>query len=196
MRDDDDTDARRTAVDKVVDVRMGESDRALLILDMGLSRVRGSDAVVGAEHLVRFIQGELRYFRERGRFVVFANGSVDNLGADVVIPELTPRSDEIRLSLSAPSAFFGTDLDRLLQKHGVRRLTLVGVETHTAVLLTGGDALARGYEVVVPEPCVCANDVVAHDTALRLLRTSSPRRSTAQVSAARPATDTTMRHDF
>jgi len=196
MKDDDDTDARRTAVDKVGDVSGGESDRALLILDMGLACVRGSDAVVGAEHLVRFIQGELRYFRERGRLVIFANTNVDNRGVDVVIPELTPRSDEIRLSLSAPSAFFGTDLDRLLQKHHVRRLTLVGVETHTAVLLTGGDALARGYDVVVPEPCVCANDVVAHEAALRLLRTSWPQRSTAQMSAARPGTDTAMRHEL
>lgn len=176
MKRDDDKHERRTAVDKVAD----ESDRALLILDMSVERVRGSAAVVGANQIVRFIQGELRYFRERGRLVVFANTVGDNQQDDVVIPELTPRSNEVRMRLSSPSAFFDTNLHELLQKQAVRRLTLVGLETHTAVLQTASDAFARGYEVVVPDPCVCANDDVAHQAALLLLRTSWT--STAQLS--------------
>jgi nicotinamidase-related amidase len=142
-----------------------ESDRALLVLDMTISRVSGPHAVAGASAIVRFVQGELRYFRERGRPVVFACG-----GADQVILELTPRSDEVVLRTSAPSAFFGTGLDAALSAKGVRRLTLVGLETHTSVLLTAADALARGYQVVVPDPCVCAQSTEAHAAALLLLR--------------------------
>ena len=116
--------------------------------------------------MVRFIQGELRYFRERGRLVVFASPE----DAGVVIQELTPRSDEVSLTKVGPSAFFRTGLDDVLRSHRVQRVTLVGLETHTSVLLTAADALARGYRVVVPDPCVCASDPAAHQAALRMLR--------------------------
>ena len=82
----------------------GESDRALLVLDMTLDRFRGSAALEGATGIVRFVQGELRYFRERGRMVVFAHDETSS----VVIQELTPRSDERVLKKPAPSAFFAT----------------------------------------------------------------------------------------
>lgn len=144
----------------------GESDRALIILDMTRDRFQGPGAVIGAGGIVRFIQGELRYFRERGRLVVFASGQQDS----GVIQELTPRSDEITFKRPAPSAFFGTSLDTALQARGVRRVTLVGLETHTSVLLTAAEALSRGYEVVVPDPCVYASDPAAHAAALLLLR--------------------------
>ncbi len=193
MKRDNDEDGRRPAVDKVG----GESDRGLLIIDMSFDRVRGSAAVVGAEDLVRFIQGELRYFRERGRPVFFATGLTSrerNTAVDAVIPELTPRSGEIVLTPPTSSAFVGTDLDQLLQKCGVRRLTLVGLETDTAVLRTANDAVAHGYEAVVPEPCVCSHDVVAHHAALHLLRAQRPLRSAAQVST--PNTADSLRQDL
>ncbi len=148
----------------------GESDRALVVLDMTIDRFRGPTSIDGAGGIVRFVQGELRYFRERGRVVVFAHDE----DASSVIQELTPRSDERVLKKPAPSAFYGTDLELLLQKKHIRRLTLVGLETHTAILLTAADALARGYEVVVPDPCVMARDKGAHDVALRLLREQWP----------------------
>ncbi len=143
-----------------------ESDRALIVLDMTLDRFRGPSAIEGAASIMRFVQGELRYFRERGRMVVFANQA----GAGVVIQELTPRSDELTMQKSAPSAFFGTSLDTALRRRGVRRVTLVGLETHTSVLLTAADAFSRGYEVVVPDPCVRAGNAEAHEAALSLLR--------------------------
>jgi nicotinamidase-related amidase len=149
----------------------GESDRALLVLDMTLDRFRGPRSIDGAGAIVRFVQGELRYFRERGRVVVFAHDE----GASSVIQELTPRSDERVLKKPAPSAFYGTELELLLQKKRIRRLTLVGLETHTTILLTAADALARGYEVVVPDPCVLARDLDAHRAALRLLREQWPK---------------------
>ena len=72
---------------------------------------------------------------------------------------------------------------------GIHRVTLVGVETHTAVLLTAGDAIARGYEVVVPDPCVIAGDVDAHEVALRLLRTMW-QHAPVQMSAGQTPVDT------
>jgi hypothetical protein len=148
----------------------GESDRALILLDTTLDRFRGHRAVPGAASILRYVQGELRYFRERGRPIVFAHDEL----ASLVIQELTPRSDEFVLRKPAPSAFFRTELDTLLARLRVRRLTLVGLETHTSVLLTAADALSRGFEVVVPDPCVVARDVASHEAALRLLREHWP----------------------
>jgi nicotinamidase-related amidase len=153
------------------DGRRGESDRALVVLDMTLDRFRGERAMAGAAAIVRYVQGELRYFRERGRPIFFAN----DLLAAAVIQELTPRSDEPVLKKVAPSAFFRTDLEAHLARHHVRRLTVVGLETHTSVLITAADALSRGLQVVVPEPCVFASDAWSHEAALRLLRDEWPR---------------------
>jgi nicotinamidase-related amidase len=147
----------------------GESDRALIVLDMTLDRFRGPEAIPAANGIVKFVQGELRYFRERARFIVFAHAPSSS-----VIQELTPRSDERVMKKPSPSAFYGTDLDVQLQKRRIRRLTLVGLETHTSVLLTAADAMARGYEIVVPDPCVAARDAEAHKAALQLLRVDWP----------------------
>lgn len=140
------------------------SDRALLVLDMTVDQV---SAVPGASALLRFIRGELRYFRERGRPIYFAATAHGDRPAS--IPELLPRAGEKVLWKTAPSAFFRTNLDDLLPRD-VRRLTLVGLETHTSVLLTAADAYARGYEVVAPEPCVVARDPADHAFAMRLMR--------------------------
>lgn len=124
--------------------------------------------VPGARDLIRYIRGELRYFRERGRPVIFACGERPD-GKAAVIPELTPRTGETVLIRHTPSAFYGTGLDASLPE-GVHRLTLAGVETHTSILLTAGDAYARGFHVVVPEPCACAADPADHEYAMRLIR--------------------------
>ncbi len=158
-------------MDRVRDGSRSESDRALVILDMTLDRFRGDRSVASAPAIVRFVQGELRYFRERGRPVFFAHDA----SAAPVIQELTPRSDEPVLRKPSASAFFRTELEAQLSRRNVRRLTIVGLETHTSVLLTAADALSRGVEVVVPEPCVAAADPQGHAAALRLLREVWPR---------------------
>jgi nicotinamidase-related amidase len=158
---------------------VAESDRALLILDMVVDRLDGAHAVPGAHNIVRYVQGELRYFRERGRPVIFACTAPELLdhalgasGAEppAIIQELTPRSDERLMWKSAPSAFFDTDLGDTLRELAIRRLTLTGLETHTSVLLTAADAVARGFQVVVPDPCVIATSLDDHRFALRQIR--------------------------
>lgn len=145
------------------------SDRALVLVDLVEPLVRGEGAVPCALEMVRYIRGELRYFRERGRPVVFVHTD-DGAGAPDIIQELTPRAGEPVLKKRAPSAFFETGLDDILRRTAVRRLTLVGIETSGAILLTAADAYARGYEVVVPDPCVCARNEEDHRFALHLIR--------------------------
>ena len=41
-------------------------------------------------------------------------------------------------------------------------------------LLTAADALSRGFDIVVPDPCIAARDAATHDAALRILREQWP----------------------
>ena len=147
------------------------SDRALVVLHATQTRL---SALPGGEGIVRFIQGELRYFRERGRLVIFAlpPDPKDPAGlacADAVVADLTPRTHEHLLATKAPSAFFETPLDRFLRDERVRRVTLVGVDAAKEVLLTAADAMARGFRVVVPEPCVASTTEADKDAALHFM---------------------------
>jgi nicotinamidase-related amidase len=143
------------------------SDRALLVLDMHDAWVQGPSAIPGADELLPYIKGELTYFRERSRPVFFA---VQTSEESPLVRELTPRPREVVLERDAPSAFYGTDLEAQLKEANVARLTLVGLETCTSVLLTAADALARGFRVTVPDPCVAARNPDDHRAALRLIR--------------------------
>ncbi|MHC1566982.1 MAG: cysteine hydrolase family protein [Candidatus Syntropharchaeia archaeon] len=54
------------------------------------------------------------------------------------------------------SAFFGTDLDLCLRENKIETLVICGVVTNICVLHTAGDAVLRGYKVVIPKDCVAA----------------------------------------
>ena len=147
------------------------SDRALLIFDMvpRLVEGEGPDVIIGASELVRYIEGELRYFRERDRPVIHLLTEVPGEPPDPIIDALTPRTGESVWHKPAASAFFETPLEPFIHRNGVRRLTLVGIGTATSILLTAADAYARGLGVVLPEPCLCDRDPDDHAFAMHLM---------------------------
>ncbi len=158
------------------------TDRAIIVVDMLVDFVdhRGAAAVPGAGALLPLILGELQYFRERGRAVVFgctelpstANYARAGTKGAAIVPQLTPRPGELVVTKRAPSVFFGTELQAYLKKREVQSIVLVGVSTNTGILLSAADALSMGYEVAVPETCVCAADRSDHDWALHQIRQS------------------------
>ncbi len=111
------------------------------------------------------MQGELQYFRERMRPVIFCN-TVGNGG---VIQALLPRTGEVCVSKTGPNAFYETELLTVLKSLKVTYLTIVGAFSHASVLATAIAALDHGFSVVVPETCVCAADTNDHVAALRLI---------------------------
>ena len=56
------------------------------------------------------------------------------------------------------SAFFGTDLDRILADLEATRLVLTGVNTHACVRMTAIDAYQRDLQVVLAADCVGSYD--------------------------------------
>ena len=152
------------------------SERVILILDMinDIAHSQGRNFAPSTLDIIPFVQGELRYFRERMRPVIFCNtvGSLSDEAQEHpsrVIQALSPRTGEITVSKTRPNAFFGTDLLSVLKTHKAKTLTIVGAFSHTSVLATALSALDHSFLVVVPETCVCAADVNDHVAALRLI---------------------------
>jgi nicotinamidase-related amidase len=148
-----------------------KSDRALVIVDLVPSLVAGPVPPAGVADVLRYVQGELRYFRERDRLVVFSVAqvlAVEDSGPTV--KELTPRTHEVVVSRPSPSVFSTPMLHERFQEAGVKRVTLVGIGTAGVIAASAIDALTRGYRVTVPDPCVCDFVVEDHRAALHLIR--------------------------
>ena len=70
------------------------------------------------------------------------------------------------------NAFFKTTLESFLAVEKVKSVGIVGLETHTSVLLTAEELRNRDYEVTVIEPCVMSRDDHLHGCAISLMRNS------------------------
>ena len=68
-----------------------------------------------------------------------------------IIPELAPRAGEIVLDKPGKGAFCGTDLQAILETHGVTHLLFAGVTTEVCVQTTMREANDRGYECLLVE---------------------------------------------
>lgn len=69
----------------------------------------------------------------------------------------------IRVTKHNPGAFFGTDLDLQLRRHGIQNLILTGVSTSNGVYATALDAYQYGYHVMVVEDACSDRDQEKHD---------------------------------
>lgn len=83
---------------------------------------------------------------------------------------LMPEDDDYFVLKPKHSAFYSTSLDVLLHYLEVKTLVITGLATDICVLFTANDAYMRDYHLHVPEDCVAANTVDAHDYAMRQIR--------------------------
>jgi nicotinamidase-related amidase len=70
-----------------------------------------------------------------------------------IIPELAPADGEVVLDKPGKGAFWGTDLQAILDARGVTHLAFAGVTTEVCVQTTMREANDRGYECVLLEDC-------------------------------------------
>jgi ureidoacrylate peracid hydrolase len=66
---------------------------------------------------------------------------------------VAPAPDDIVIEKHSFSAFFGTELDRLLRFRGIKTLIMTGVATNTCVESTLRDGFFLGYYIVLVEDC-------------------------------------------
>lgn len=149
------------------------SERAILVVDMinEFADNSGGSFISQTKEIIPYVLGELQYFRERSRPVLFCNTvwEKSNEHSRAVIRELSPRSKEICINKTRPDAFFNTELKSVLEQLKVKNVTIVGVPFHTSILLTAAAAMDYGYSVVVPETCVCSAHEQDYTAALRII---------------------------
>lgn len=85
--------------------------------------------------------------REKGVYVVYSTGPT-GAAADIA-PELKPQPSDPVVTSTA-NKFGKTDLDKLLAAKNIKTLILVGTVSQGAILFTGTEAVARGFNVIIP----------------------------------------------
>jgi nicotinamidase-related amidase len=86
-----------------------------------------------------------------------------------IVPELTPRPDEVILDKPGKGAFHQTDLERILRNRGVENLLVCGVTTEVCVHTTVREANDRGYRCVVLGDCCGSYFPEFHEVGLRMI---------------------------
>lgn len=88
-----------------------------------------------------------------------------------IIDELKPQSSDVVVDKPGYSAFYATDLERILSTRGIRNLILTGVTTDVCVHSTLRDAVDRNYECLVVGDACAASVPENHAAALRTIAT-------------------------
>ncbi len=74
-------------------------------------------------------------------------------GAEIV-EELTPQPNEFVIDKADYSSFYGTELEQILRRRGIRTLIITGTVAYACVLHTAFDAFVRDFDVIVAKEAV------------------------------------------
>lgn len=83
---------------------------------------------------------------------------------------LEPRPDEYLIRKRRYSAFFATELDRVLRSYGAQTLVLLGALTDVCVHYTFADAHQHDYHCRVVTDCVGGSTMTTHEASLQAMR--------------------------
>lgn len=160
------------SVPKLTQVIVDPATTALLILDIqsGTCNITQRPRCAAT---VPTIKELLTQARTQGMPVIYSLTSAAT-PADIV-PDIAPLEGEPIVKASVDK-FFGTDLDKLLQERGTKKVIIVGSAAHGAVLHTATAAAIRGYQVIVPVDGMSADVAYAEQyTAWHLINSPGTR---------------------
>jgi nicotinamidase-related amidase len=100
------------------------------------------------------------------------------------LEEFGPQEGEFVVQKSRSSAFWGTNLDQLLESNGVTSVVVTGLTTEGCVESTARDAQFNDYFVVIAPECVASDDPAQHDASMLLMRNRFDIISQADIEAA------------
>ena len=90
-------------------------------------------------------------------------------GCEIVSDLATAPSDAVVIK-KRYSAFFGTELEGMLDRLRPDALILAGINTHACVRVTAIDAYQRDWSVIVAEECVDSYDREHHDISMKYMK--------------------------
>lgn len=103
------------------------------------------------------------WLRGRGLGITASSNSEEDRK---VIDALRPGPEDVVVIKAKQSAFFGTQLNAMLNYLGVDSLIVAGVTTSGCVRATVNDAFALNYRVVIPIECVADRSQISHQVEL------------------------------
>ncbi|MBU1864021.1 MAG: cysteine hydrolase [Candidatus Omnitrophica bacterium] len=103
-------------------------------------------------------------YQERGYKLTMANTKGSQL-----LPELVKDKTDHEIIKKRYSAFFNTDLEKLLQKIKADTLIIGGINTHACVRTSAIDAYQRDYKVYLATDCIDSYDEKHHKISLEYL---------------------------
>jgi ureidoacrylate peracid hydrolase len=131
------------------------------------ARGRGASIVwIRANYEPRFLSAQALLKRERYPGLVCCAGG--SWGWELF--GVSPYPDDLVIEKHSFSAFFGTELDRLLRFRGIKTLLMTGVATNTCVESTLRDGFFLGYYIVLVEDCCNSAARHLHEATLENVR--------------------------
>lgn len=86
--------------------------------------------------------------------------------ANDIIDEIAPEPEDIIIEKTKASAFFGTNLECILNYYHIDTTIITGISTSGCVRATVVDAASYNYYVIVPEECVADRAKSVHKFSL------------------------------
>ena len=83
-----------------------------------------------------------------------------------IVKEFERKEEEVIITKTFPSAFFGTNLASMLIFHNVDTVIITGMVTSGCVRASVVDAFSYNFIVVVPEECVGDRGLISHKVSL------------------------------
>lgn len=124
---------------------------ALVIIDVQNMLV--NEGPYQADRMIDTINGAIALFREKGLPVIFVQHTNEELleGSEgwQIYGGLDAREEDLRVKKSYNSMFKETALEGLLQKAGIKRLVICGMQTDWCVDTSVKVAFEKGYELLV-----------------------------------------------
>ena len=79
-----------------------------------------------------------------------------------IIGQIAPRPEELIIERSCASAFFGTELVKVLNYYSVDTVFVIGTSTSGCIRATVIDAASYNYYTIVPVECVADRSALSH----------------------------------
>lgn len=136
--------------------RVAPATTALLLLDFTNQtcsperRPRCAAQVPGLANL-------LANARAKNMMVIYSVATTEMSRKDI-LTALAPRDDDLVLPALGPDKFVASDFEKILKDNKIETLIVTGTAAHTSVLHTGGEAVLRGFKVVVPIDGMSSNE--------------------------------------
>lgn len=88
---------------------------------------------------------------------------------NAILPALAPKDGDVEIDKCGKGSFYKTELEKILQKNGIKSLLVTGVTTHVCVQTTIREANDRGYECLMLEDACAAYDRRDHEASVRMI---------------------------